>query len=280
MIDYNRSVRELIQIRTSSRTHTGEAIAAEDMGVLADACARLDRGLLGEPSRFQVLERPFVKGEKVRLGNYGLQKNPRYFFVGAVNASEMANESYGYLLEQLVLKATELGLGTCWIGFFDPAFFHDFQVTTGERFPATCTVGHAADRRLFEKVSRAAVRAHKRKSRESLFFESDFTTPVVLADESPYSQMLEMVRRAPSAGNSQPWRIIRDKEASAFHFYRTKASRIYHRFGLHNVDMGIAMCHFELMGREMGVTGAWQRREPAGIQPPADTFYTMSWITD
>ncbi|MDY6905526.1 MAG: nitroreductase family protein [Thermodesulfobacteriota bacterium] len=281
MITYSRPVTELIQIRTSARTHTGEAIAAGDMDVLTRTCGQLNRGLLDEPARFQVLEKSFVKGEKVKLGNYGLQKNPRYFFVGGVHASRMTNESYGYLMEQLVLKATELGLGTCWIGFFDRTFFHDFQTAENEEFPAACTVGHAANRRLFEKVSRAAIRADKRKDREMLFFEEDFTTPLNSDDDSVYSQMLEMVRLAPSAGNSQPWRVVREKGTPpVYHFFMNKASRLYARFGLHNIDMGIAMCHFELTARELGAQGIWQRQQPVHIHPPADTTYTMTWVGD
>ena len=207
-----------------------------------------------------------------------MQKNPRYFFAGVVKKSDMARESYGYLMEQLVLKATELGLGTCWIGFFDRQFFADFPVARDEIFPATCTVGHTAERRLVEKISRAAVRGDQRKDWKRLFFENDFNTPLSLAEDSPYREILEMVRLAPSSGNSQPWRIVKDPQGPLWHFYLSKTKNLYFKAGLHHIDLGIAMCHFELAAGESGLSGLWLQSpsDPAGI--PADTFYIMSWM--
>lgn len=275
---YDQSVRELIRIRQSARTHTGQAIAPDMATRLNDACRQLDRGLEGEKARFILIEKPFTKGAKVRLGNYGLQKNPRYFFAGAVKKSDLARQSYGYLMEQLILKATELGLGTCWIGFFDRRFFADFAVAKDEIFPATCTVGHTADRRLLEKISRAAVRADQRKSPEALFFENGFDTPLALTDNDPYREILEMVRLAPSSGNSQPWRIVKEKEAPVWHFFMKKVKNIYFKAGLHHIDLGIAMCHLELAAGEYGLSGLWVHSPPDIKDIPEDTFYTISWV--
>ncbi len=247
---------------------------------LNQACAQLDCGICGEPARFTIIEKPFVKGAKVRLGNYGLQKNPRYFFAGAVKKSETARLSYGFLMEQLILKATAFGLGTCWIGFFDRAFFADFPVAGDEIFPATCTVGHPADRRLLEKISRAAVRADQRKKPEALFFDGDFQTSLSPADGSTEQEVLEMVRLAPSSGNSQPWRIVRDKQTAVWHFFLHKVRNIYFKAGLHHIDLGIAMCHFELAAKELGLSGQWRQSPPDIHSLPADTFYTMSWVGD
>ena len=276
-ISFQQPVSRLISIRQSARTHTGEALAPEVLETLSRACAGLDRGLMGEAARFEVVEKPFVKDRGVRLGNYGLQKNPRYFFVGAVKSSAMARQSYGYLMEQLVLKATELELGTCWLGFFERKFFGDFKVAGDEIFPAACTVGQAADRRLFEKISRLAVRGDRRRPWEKLFFEGDFTRPLRLDDPAPYRQALEMVRLAPSSGNSQPWRIVKDPGRPVFHFFLKRVSPLYYRAGLHHIDLGIAMCHFELTAREAGLTGRWQQETPGTVPLPADMTYIMSW---
>ena len=277
-IAYDQSVCELIRVRQSARTHTGAPLAPETVTALNDACSQLDRGLAGEPARFTLIEKPFVKGAKVRLGNYGLQKNPRYFFAGAVKKSDLARQSYGYLMEQLILKAAELGLGTCWIGFFDRQFFADFPVARDEIFPATCTVGHTAERRLVEKISRAAIRADKRKDGEALFFENDFATPLSLAEDSPYREILEMVRLAPSSGNSQPWRIVKDPQGPVWHFYLAKIKNLYFKAGLHHIDLGIAMCHFELAAGELGLSGLWLQSPPDPVGIPANTFYMMSWM--
>jgi hypothetical protein len=46
---------------------------------------------------------------------------------------------------------------------------------------------------------------------------------------------------------------------------------------LQRVDMGIAMCHFELTANELGIKGVWILDEP-GIEKPQGAEYTVSWI--
>ena len=68
------------------------------------------------------------------------------------------------------------------------------------------------------------------------------------------------VRQGPSASNKQPWRIL--KSADRFHLYlqRTRGYRnVFTRMAqvddMQRIDMGIAMCHFELTARELGLSG-------------------------
>lgn len=49
---------------------------------------------------------------------------------------------------------------------------------------------------------------------------------------------------------------------------------------LQRVDMGIAMCHFELTARELGLTGHWAVSEPDIKKPDGFTEYTASWVTE
>ena len=65
-----------------------------------------------------------------------------------------------------------------------------------------------------------------------------------------------MVRLAPSAGNKQPWRILKEKDNNIFHFYWVIGKNINYN-KLHKIDMGIAVCHFDLMVKELGLKGNW-----------------------
>ena len=48
---------------------------------------------------------------------------------------------------------------------------------------------------------------------------------------------------------------------------------------MQRLDMGIAMCHFELTAQELGLEGKWIIAEP-GIRTPGElTVYTASWIS-
>ena len=52
----------------------------------------------------------------VKLGTYGFIKGAYSFIASSTVREEFALESLGYQMEKIVLKATELGLGTCWLG--------------------------------------------------------------------------------------------------------------------------------------------------------------------
>jgi nitroreductase len=99
-----------------------------------------------------------------------------------------------------------------------------------------------------------------------------------------------MVRIAPSASNKQPWRIV--QTGNAWHFYLQRTKRygkgtLLFKFlrlaDLQRVDMGIAMCHFELTARSLGLQGHWIVEEPESLndklQIPEETEYTITWIS-
>ena len=94
-----------------------------------------------------------------------------------------------------------------------------------------------------------------------------------------YAAVLDCVRFGPSASNNQPWRIVRQSSQSAFHFYLKRTwgyDKFNARIDLQRVDIGIAMCHFELAVRDIGLTGRW-----AGANPGLETGtaeYIISWV--
>ena len=46
---------------------------------------------------------------------------------------------------------------------------------------------------------------------------------------------------------------------------------------IQRVDIGIAMCHFELAAQELGVSGRWSFRPPVLSLPDKLTEYEVSW---
>ena len=105
--------------------------------------------------------------------------------------------------------------------------------------------------------------------------------PAPVPDEM-IEQLLEAGRWAPSASNRQPWRVLRQGQAWHFFLQRTpgygKVSEpVSGGSDLQRVDMGIAMCHFELTAKEMGLEGRWTvDPEAAGRPEPAE--YVVSWL--
>ena len=98
-----------------------------------------------------------MRGLKLGLG---LIANASSVLVGAVRDASLACVSFGYLMQALVLKATDLGFATCWVGFFDPKWFPELGITDQERSPCLVAVGHATPRRSArERLLRMAIQA-------------------------------------------------------------------------------------------------------------------------
>jgi len=131
-------------------------------------------------------------------------------------------------------------------------------------------------------VSRTAG-AHRRLAWEQLFFNYMFEVPLLRGEAAEYATVLEMVRIGPSASNKQPWRILNYNKYWRFYLQRTPGyyndpvKRILNLCDLQRLDMGIAMCHFELTAKELGLKGEWVVEE--GLEPYPDdlTSYVVSW---
>jgi hypothetical protein len=49
---------------------------------------------------------------------------------------------------------------------------------------------------------------------------------------------------------------------------------------LQRLDMGIALCHFELTARQMGLAGQWAIDDPLKPVPGSQPEYIASWVRD
>jgi len=92
-----------------------------------------------------------------------------------------------------------------------------------------------------------------------------------------------MVRRAPSASNKQPWRIVRDRDRGNFHFILERTKNYYRNWkivgmeDLQRVDMGIAMHHFEAAAAELKLKGSWTVEAPKFSLPSEESEYIATW---
>ena len=126
--------------------------------------------------------------------------------------------------------------------------------------------------------------AKRRRPMDHIFFKQAFSNPLDMNNAGKYAAPLEMVRWAPSASNKQPWRIVRIGDAWHFFLQRTQGYgkgtmlfNILRLADLQRIDMGIAMCHFELTALELGLKGYWQITDPK-IDIPEKTEYSITWI--
>jgi nitroreductase len=283
---------DAIRARTSVRTYDGESISPSERNALQASFAEAVPGPFGATPRFIIASRDEIEDEAsrgpaadgapvkggIRIGTYGMIIGPRNFIAGVVARRPYACVDFGYCLEGIVLRATELGLGTCWIGgaFGRGAIARALGASKDEFVPATTPVGRAAPRpSIQERIVRGSAKARTRKDGSELFFEATKSGALEpLRGAGAWTEILEAVRMGPSASNKQPWRLVLDKRAGeALHLVMHEDQRYNNMLGevkLQELDMGIAMRHVEVAASALGIKGAWSRLDvdPISLEEP------------
>ena len=282
-MEFSRSITEIIKERSSWRTYYPELLddkikeKLKETLKLSSIKSPFDSG--EKKCRFELVSVPeFDPDEERKLGTYGMISGAQEFIVGTSFKSEHYKENFGYLMELIILQATDLGLGTCWLGgtFNRSIFSQKVQCKEGEIVPAISPIGYPAKRRTREKIIRRFLSAKNRKPWDKLFFLNDLQSELPNKDLGDYSLILEMVRLGPSAKNGQPWRIVKQKDQNTYHFYVRYPERKLYRFFV-MMDIGIAVCHFDLTAKDLSITGDWFFEEPRSIQSKEDLKYVITW---
>jgi nitroreductase len=284
----NAGITDLIRQRYSCRTYDSTPLAPDLRRPLEEYIRLVGQGPLGSPLRFKLLAAEGEDREALRgLTTYGMIRGATGFLLGAVGAADRDMEDFGYAAEQIVLLATGLGLGTCWLGgtFRRSRFAERLELRPDELMPCVLSLGIPAARRsLVDRITRLGAASHRRMPWERLFFDGSLDSPLDQEGAGAYRTPLEMVRLAPSASNRQPWRVLR--QGRAWHFclqrtpgYERVSEPLSGRSDLQRVDMGIAMCHFDLTARELGLEGEWTvaAEAMAGL---GTAEYVVSWLPD
>jgi nitroreductase len=190
------------------------------------------------------------------IGSYGLVLTPPHLLVGVIpTENEIARLDLGYVLEQVVLEATRLELGTCWItGTYDAQSAGDaVELAQGEVAAAVIALGHPSERgwgRIHTRTIRRLAGGHKRKPLEEIVFAGSWGErwSPDRADPTLVS-VLEHARLAPSATNRQPWRFVVRSGDLALTVAEPKP-----------IDAGIVMVHVALVVRALVGAGQWRVR--------------------
>jgi nitroreductase len=286
MVAYSQAIPEIIGRRFSCRTYDPRPIEPGLRDRLTKVLAASSTGPLGTKARFELVsagedDLTALKG----LGTYGFIKGARGFIIGAVEQGEKNIEDYGYLLERAILFATDNGLGTCWLGgtFSKSSFSRKISLKETEILPAVVALGYVADKpRWFDPLIRRSAGSDSRLPWNELFFDGTFRTALSVDACGHFATPLEMLRQGPSASNKQPWRVIRDGTRWHFYLQRTKGygernRALFKLADMQRIDIGIAMCHFELTLLEMGLSGEWLLSEQSIEKPDEMTEYVVTW---
>jgi nitroreductase len=248
---------EAIERRVSTRSYDKRPVEtdllkrlitlSQKAGHLTDLCPRVE--LVSGAERTQRIISHVI-------GSYGLVLTPPHLLVGVMpTESDSARIDLGYVLEQVVLEATRLGLGTCWItGTYDAQSAGDtVGLARGEVATAVIALGYPSEHgwgRIHTGAIRRLARGHKRKPLKEIVFAERWGKPWSPDDADPtLISVLECARLAPSAVNRQPWRFIVRPDGLALALVLPKP-----------IDAGIVMAHVALAAEVLGREGRWHVR--------------------
>jgi len=287
MLKFDDPITEIVQERFSCRDYSHEPVSAKKRKRLQAFIETLPPGPFGSHPRFDLLAATETDSKSLRgLGTYGFIKNPSAFILGAMTPSEYDLEDFGYLMEAIILYASSLDLGTCWLGgtFTKSRFAKKINISANETMPAVTSVGeYVTSGQKRQGLASRTAGSHRRLPWEKLFSNFMLDVPLIRNEAAEYATALEMVRLGPSASNKQPWRVLSHNQFWRFYMRRTPGYRkdlikqILDLCDLQRLDMGIAMCHFELTALELSLGGRWVVEEELDKYPGALTDYIVSW---
>ncbi|MPW25563.1 nitroreductase [Alkalibaculum sp. M08DMB] len=280
---FNKPIMDIIKSRHSVRTYNTEKLSGEIKQKLSEYADDIKgpfdaRVRLESIDSFDILEK--ASG---RIGTYGVIKGAQDYIAGIVESGDNDLEQLGYILEKFILYGTSLDLGTCWLGgtFKRSDFAKLVTLHENEKFLIVTPIGYARQKRsIVDSLMRFSAGSNNRKPWEELFFNENWSNYLDEKCEVNYANALEAVRLAPSASNKQPWRIL--KRGNKYHFY-LKSNKGYSDrlgFNIQRIDMGIAMCHFELALKELGIYGNWVIEDQDVVVGSSieNLTYTATWI--
>ena len=160
------------------------------------------------------------------MARYGSFKNVNNYI--AIIGKKGLDEKSGYFGEKVVLKATELGLGTCWVGLNYSKVKSTYILEKGEKIYCVIALGYGAEEGT----------VHKNKPLESLC-----TVDGIMPKW--FQEGMEAALLAPTAMNQQK-----------FHF-SLKGDTVEAKAGLgfySKLDLGIVKSHFEIGAKN----GRWK----------------------
>lgn len=162
--------------------------------------------------------------------NYGLFRNVRNYIAMVGSRNPGSGKTVGYYGEDIVLLATRLGLGTCWVGATFERSVCRCVVEADERLYCVIAVGYEAKRKTLAARIASAAMNRKGKRLEDLC-RTDRDMP------DWFRNGVEAARKAPSAVNRQPVTFILDGNMV----------RVEVQDGPYaDIELGIAKKHFEL----------------------------------
>jgi nitroreductase len=260
------NIREAIRKRISIRHYEARPVPEEVLRAVVKSgenSLALDDGIrvrfhLIKEGKLVAARMTYLTGARFLFGS-----SP-HFIIATSEEKPLFMLNIGFRMEQMILFATQQGLGTCWVGgmFTEERIGAFLGLDMGERVIALTPLGYP-DTSFYGRVTHdvielGAMNFGRRKPLKQIVFGSELGSSLETEDKE-LLEALECARLAPSWVNAQPWRfLVAGKEIVAVADARGRYSSVRDGKHYYRLDVGIAMSHFFLAAKEMGWSGSWQ----------------------
>lgn len=215
-----------IEKRISRRNFSKENLSKENINKIKD--------LVKENNKISNLNIKFIENGNIAFNSlkksYGMFSNVKSLLLMKGNKDDInLKEKIGYYGEDLILKITNLGLGTCWVGgTYDNS---NLIIPDNEELVCVILIGNI-QKLLKDNIVRTLVSSKNRKDIKERIITDTEKMPRWIING------LEAIKLAPSAMNSQKPTIYYKKDIITIKVPNNA------KFDL--VDLGIAKKHFEI----------------------------------
>jgi len=163
---------DLVQKRRSVRRYSSRPIIKEDLLKCLEAARLAPSACNSQPWHFIVIDEPSLRSriaERIFSGIYAMNKfakeAPALMVVvseksrflaslgGQVRDTRYRLVDLGIATEHLILQAEELGIGSCWIGWFDEkALKKELRLSRNKKIDVVIAMGYPAEDKIVPKT--------------------------------------------------------------------------------------------------------------------------------
>lgn len=166
---------ELVQKRRSVRRYSDRPVAKEDILKCLEAARLAPSACNSQPWHFIVIDEPGLRervAERIFSGLYSMNKfakeapvlvavvSEKMKFLASVG-SQVRDTRYfltdiGIACEHLILQAEELGIGSCWMGWFDEKALKDeMKIPQNKKIDIVIALGFPAEEKIVPKTRKS-----------------------------------------------------------------------------------------------------------------------------
>ena len=230
---------QAINSRKSIRNYKQESLSPEDLQKIKIIIKNTKPLFDNIPTESFLIE----DGEKVHatfkglVAKYTKVKAPQYLaFTSEIKEGHL--ENIGFIGEEIVLKLTQLGIGTCWLGsaIKQEIFKTIVKVQDKQSYIILIALGYPTQQlKLVENRKRL-----------------DKSKVITGAYDHQYEPIIQALIAAPSAVNSQPWKLSINN--NKFDLYLENRNILTKKMlkDMNRIDMGIGLNHFYNSAIELG----------------------------